>query len=56
MASTYRPVSAKTNENLDETILELYRSNSALLRNGTMIKKLNYLKYLFNINIFNWQK
>ena len=37
MASTYRPVSAKNSENPDETILKLYRSNSAFLRNGTMI-------------------
>jgi hypothetical protein len=37
MVNTYRPSTAKTNENPDETILKLYRSNTAFHRNGSLI-------------------
>jgi len=37
MVNTYRPSTAKTNENPDETILKLYRSNTAFHRNGSFI-------------------
>ena len=45
MTNTYRPSTAKTSENPDETILKLYRSNTAFLRNGSLIDIQNQDKH-----------